>query len=226
MQIAALTAAAAMLLGATAAHAEWNTYPFGGPLSQNSAGQGYYSVGPFGATFSSLEEAMQSSLVQNGDVLMVASGDYLGETSITKAVTIEIGSSPGIIVVAGSMLVSPGATINFELFGTDPSQYDQLLVAGALALFGEVKVSLGGGFTPTLGDSFKIADAYGILFTDNTTFYNLPALADGLSWQVSIVQGTTWNGADGEQLYLTVVPGPATVALLGVAGLLRHRRRR
>lgn len=215
MRFATIVGLAALVGTSATARAEYHIF----------GGASYYTVGPTYATFQSLDEAMLSPIVNDGDVLMIQSASYLGSASITKAVTLELGSSPGIIEVAGSMLVNPGATVNFEIFGTDPSEYDQLLVAGALALYGEVKVSLGGSFVPSLGDSFKIADAYGILFTEGTIF-TLPSLASGLSWQVSILPGTTWNGASGEQLYLTVVPAPGVLALLGVAGLRGRGRRR
>lgn len=215
MRFATIVGLAALVGTAATASAEYHIF----------GGANYFSVGPTYATFQSLDEAMASSMVFDGDVLMVQSAAYLGSASITKAVTIELGSSPGIIEVAGSMFVNDGATINFELFGTDPSQYDQLRVAGALALYGEVKVSLGDSFAPSLGDSFKVADAYGILFT-STTVFTLPGLADGLSWQVSILPGTTWNGASGEQLYLTVVPAPGVLGILGLAGLRGRGRRR
>jgi hypothetical protein len=70
-----------------------------------------------------------------------------------------------------------------ELGGITPgSQYDQLLVSGALSLGGALDVTLINGFTPSAGQAFNILDWGSLAGTFSSI--TLPTLA-GLSWNTS-----------------------------------------
>jgi hypothetical protein len=93
-----------------------------------------------------------------------------------------------------------GPTLMIELAGTTPGTgYDQLRVAGPLALGGTLAVSLIEGFTPVAGSSFDILD-WGTLSGTFSTLA-LPTLS-GLAWNTS-------------QLYTTGVLSLAAAGLRG-----------
>lgn len=74
------------------------------------------------------------------------------------------GNSPAAITLDNNVAFGPGTRLEIELGGVTPgSQYDQLLVAGELALGGTLDVDLvnlgAGVFQPPLGSVFEIAMA-------------------------------------------------------------------
>ncbi|MEX2093483.1 MAG: dockerin type I domain-containing protein [Pirellulales bacterium] len=95
------------------------------------------------------------------------------------------GFSPGTMAFGGDVSFGPLSTLDVELAGTAPgTQYDRVTVAESAAVDGILKVSLLGGFKPTIGNSFQIVTAGGGLagtFADE----ELPALAGGASWSVN-----------------------------------------
>jgi hypothetical protein len=108
------------------------------------------------------------------------------------------GLSPGALSVTGDYTQVANGVLEIELAGTTADdQFDQLLVNGAVALDGTLDVSLIDGFGPTLGMSFDILDFVSLTGTFDTLM--LPALSDGLAWDIS-------------QLYVT---GVLSVGLLG-----------
>ena len=85
-------------------------------------------------------------------------GTISGAVTINAGGTLSPGNSPGQLHVGALTLASNSTTV-IELAGTTPgSGYDQVLVAGALTLGGNLSVSLVNGFTPSLGQKFFILD--------------------------------------------------------------------
>ena len=133
----------------------------------------------------------------------------------------------------GGMNVQASAQMLFEIAGTSTSlapttgvvDYDTVLADGNVTYLGTLSVALLSGFTPALGNSFQlIATTTGKTVTWNGTL-DAPTLAGGLTWQVSVAP-STMAGFGGQSLYLTVVPTPGALALLGTAGIIGARRRR
>jgi MYXO-CTERM domain-containing protein len=113
-------------------------------------------------------------------------------------------------------------TMQFDLAGTDAGRtYDQLAVLDHLFLNTGLEVRIA-GFGPTPGDQFTIIDNR---FSGPVggTFYNLPEgstlLAAGTPMRISYL------GGDGNDVVLTVVPEPAGLGVITLAGLLLGRRR-
>jgi hypothetical protein len=161
------------------------------------------------------------------------SGRYDAGTTISNRASLTWGNSPGVIDLLGGMNVQASAQMLFEIAGTNNSaapttgvvDYDTVLADGNVTYFGTLSVALLSGFTPALGNSFQlIATTAGKTITWSGTL-DAPTLAAGLSWQVSVAQ-STMAGFGGDSLYLTVVPTPGALALLGTAGIIGARRRR
>ena len=160
------------------------------------------------------------------------SGRYNGFETVANA-DLTWGNSPGVIDLYGGMRVRAAGQMLFEIAGTDNSfapttgvvQWDTVLANGNILYEGRLSVALLSGFTPALGNSFQlIATTAGSTITWNGTL-NAPTLAAGLAWQVSVAPSNL-VGFTGDSLYLTVVPTPGALALLGTAGIIGARRRR
>ena len=129
------------------------------------------------------------------------------------------GGSIGALTVSGDYAQESAGDLLIELDsgGLSP-RHDRLVVTGAMALNGDLRVAPTASFLPAAGDRFDLLD-FGSL-TGAFTNVELPPLAAGLRWDTS-------------QLYTTgavsVVPEPA-VGVLFLAGLgcgaLRRRGRR
>lgn len=103
--------------------------------------------------------------------------------------TLNVGSSPGTLTIAGDLTLGAGSTLNIELGGTTQGvNYDLLQVTGTANLNGTMNVSLFGGFTGTAGDLFDVItfagrtgdfaavnfpSGYTMTATPNATFYQL-----------------------------------------------------
>ena len=143
------------------------------------------------------------------------------------------GNSPGVIEVDGNLKVGANSTMVFELNGTDNSRvlttgrvdYDTVLVDGNMILNGIFNVSLGSTFTPSVGNRFELAATSGSITWSGTLglHLRLPALTAGQSWSTTVESGGLLGG---QSLFITVVPAPGAVALLGAATLVGSGRRR
>jgi hypothetical protein len=95
------------------------------------------------------------------------------------------GFSPA-TVVRGSVVY--GGVLEIEIGDTVPGDFDQInhiLGAGIAELGGVLDVSLIGGFSPALDDSFAIITASGgVNGTFSTLADELPALSSGLEWAI------------------------------------------
>ena len=143
------------------------------------------------------------------------------------------GNSPGVIEVDGNLKVGANSTMVFELTGTNNSRalttgrvdYDTVLVYGNMILNGLFDVSLGSTFTPSVGNRFELAATSGSITWSGMLglHLSLPALTAGQSWSTTVESGGLLGG---QSLFVTVVPAPGAVALLGAATLVGGSRRR
>ena len=196
----------------------------------NNLGATVYSTN----TTAALTEAMNWVNSHSGNYGVHAqSGRYDAGTNIASNASLTWGSSPGVIDLMGGMNVQASAQMLFEIAGTSNSlapttgvvDYDTVLADGNVTYLGTLSVALLSGFTPALGNSFQlIATTTGKTVTWNGTL-DAPTLTGGLAWQVSVAP-STMPTFGGQSLYLTVVPTPGALALLGTAGIIGARRRR
>jgi len=131
----------------------------------------------------------------NGGTLNVATGStavFFGEMAGAGSVgggdvqalgDLAPGSSPGVMSFSGGLSLGGTTTLQIELAGTEPGEFDVVNVAGAATLAGTLDVSLIDDFSPELGDAFEIFSAAGGLNSAFSTV-NLPALDNALSWNL------------------------------------------
>ena len=179
----------------------------------------------------------------SGSAVTVNAGATLGGAGATGPLTVNAGatlapgSSPGILST-GTVSLASTATLSIELGGTTViagTDYDQLNVTGGVSLGGStLSVSILGGFTPQLNDTFLIilndgADAIGGGFA---------GISDGDTVNFggyAFTFDSTYNGNGDANLndvaLISQVPEPSSfVSLLAglgsLVGLQRFRRRR
>ncbi len=114
----------------------------------------------------------------------------------------------GAFLVTGNLSFNSPTVLELTLDGASLGQYDRLEISGALALNGTLEVALGNGFNPAAGEVFQVL-TFGSATGDFASL-DLPALVDGLSWQVS---------RDAGAYTLGVVPEPTTVSLVTLFGV-------
>jgi Secretion system C-terminal sorting domain len=98
------------------------------------------------------------------------------------------GNSPGKFTITGNYTATNTAVHNIEiaaanLFDTITVEQDVAFTSGTAVINGALNVSLLNGYTPTVGDSYKII-SYSA-GTGNFSAVNFPALPPGMVWAVS-----------------------------------------
>ncbi len=115
------------------------------------------------------------------------------------------GAATGRLTIEGNYLQKIAGDLEIDLAGPQPAtQYDQLFITGQAALDGgRLRVALAGGFTPVVGDSFKVLDWGSRTGAFYSSSLNLPSLPSGRSWDT---RKLNTNGV------LSVTPTPTTIA--------------
>jgi hypothetical protein len=107
------------------------------------------------STSGTLAVKFKSTVFVQGGTL---SGTGIIDGSLMNSGIVHAGGSPGqLTIINGSFTNAANGVLAVELDGTNPAQYSQLSNSGNDAYFGGIlRVTLAGGFTPSLGDTFKI----------------------------------------------------------------------
>jgi hypothetical protein len=92
------------------------------------------------------------------------------------------GFSPGTMAFGGNASLGPQSVLEIEISGTEPgTEYDRIVVDGALELGGALRASFIYGFVPQAGDAFDVWDAAPV--SGGFSSVSLPVLPAGLFWQ-------------------------------------------
>lgn len=174
----------------------------------------------------------------SGAVALVNTDGVLGGTGSVAGLSILGDLAPGLfgfgnpgrLVAEGAVSFSPGSSYIVDLSGVVPvTAHDQLQVgaAGGLTITGgELTPIL--GYAPSLGDTFVVVNNTAASPITGT-FANLPdggVLPAQFGIETFEIQAD-YQGGDGNDLVLSVVPEPGSLVLMfGGLGLLGVRRRR
>lgn len=145
-------------------------------------------------------------------------GNLLGDVLVDGG-SVNPGSSPGTLSVAGNYHQLPGSVLSLEVGGPTPGiEYDQLLATGNLRIEGPVQITFLDAFEPHVGDRFDLLQGGSLALTGPVTFHNVPP---GLEMQ-SILDSTSYS------LVVTAVPEPVGLLLgtIGFAAFCLGSRRR
>jgi hypothetical protein len=122
--------------------------------------------------------------IQGG--LFDGSGSVNGNIAVSGTGQFNPGTSPGEISITNNHTytqTNPGV-LNVDVNGTTAGfDYDRILISGAATLGGELKVTLGGGFTPALNDSFTILEHASRTGTFNKLTF--PSPGAGRGWDIA-----------------------------------------
>ncbi len=122
---------------------------------------------------------VESNATISADILNGGIVDPGGDLSITK----------GALQLDGSYTQTAAGKLKVDLSGTVPAtNYDQLLVSGAVSLNGTLQVRLSNSFVPSVGDAFNIIDGASLSGTFNTL--QLDTLPSGISWNTTQLYST------------------------------------
>ena len=143
-------------------------------------------------------------------------GSFAGGGEYVFLGTFAPGNSPATVNFTGDLTFGPDSVLEVEIFGTDLSEFDRLLVDGDVTVNGsDLQVVLGNDFVPSLGDEFE--------------FLTFDSLTGGFDFDGFVAP----NGVSLElrstptSLRLVAVPEPAGLMLTaGLGGLALLRRRR
>jgi len=122
---------------------------------------------------------------------------------------ITIGNSAGVITLE-DVLVAATTTFEFGIEGTDPSEFDRLILTGDVTLAGTAVLGVAQGVSISVGSTFALVDFSGANLTGWFDDVETPS-----GWSLDPFSGV-----------LTVVPEPGTGALLAVGLVVLGARRR
>ncbi len=146
----------------------------GGKLSTPLLSKGANST--FNFTGGTLQaDVVDFNLTNNGGTIAP------GHTSASS-----VQASPGVTHIIGDLVLDSGV-LEIEIGGTQPTQYDRLLVDGTADLGGTLRVKLidlgDGVFAPQAGNSFSVLVAFQGA-GDYFDAFDLPVLPPGLAWRI------------------------------------------
>jgi hypothetical protein len=169
-----------------------------GPVT--TAGAQSYS-NPNGTTLVTGDLAATDSPVTFTDAVILHAGLTLSAGSGSVSFAGGVVVSPGVLMVAGGVVLSDSATFSVTLNGTDPDGYSQVTASGPVNLGGST-LNLTLGFTPDLDDAFTLLSSDGGPILG--TFAGLDEGAvfehDGLLFRI-----TYQGGPEGHSVVLTRV---------------------
>ncbi len=137
--------------------------------------------------------------------------------NIVNEGTLSPGNSPGLLNLIGN-LVNTGS-LEFEVTGIDPSEFDRLWISGNFDAGGTLKLLLA-GYTPVVGDEFDLMDWGTLNYQGMSIDLSAALLATGLRWDTTDFSSTG-------TLRVSAIPEPCNLVwLIAVLyGFTVHRQR-
>ncbi len=124
------------------------------------------------------------TIANNGNGFLVLDDVNTGTVSLRNAGPLELGdisADPDIITVHAFTQTAAG-TLFIDLRGTASANYDRIQNNAGASIDGALRVFLGGGFSPSLGDSFAVVS--GGTRTGQFANATLPALGPNRVWEI------------------------------------------
>jgi T5SS/PEP-CTERM-associated repeat protein len=138
--------------GSAQASVSGGSWTVGGAMSVGTVNSGSGSL----TVLSGGQVAVGNNLVVNPTGTLTVQGGLISGNVVNNGGTITPGDATGVMNVQGDFLQATG-TLLMEIDGTDPSQFDQLLVSGKAEFDGgTIEILFGQGFTPANGDNFQL----------------------------------------------------------------------
>src|SRR5262249_36111840 len=106
-----------------------------------------------------LDGSVEGGLTVGAGVTLTGNFTVTGDVIIDGV--LNPGHSPGVVTINGNFVQDPTGVLEIQIGGTDPSQYDRLIVNGTMTLGGTLNVTFLNGFVPTVGETFQFLVADG-----------------------------------------------------------------
>ena len=183
---------------------------------------------------------ISSNLVVNGVIngsqgFSYSTGTLSGagtiNANLTNSGTISPGFSPATLTINGSLSLLSSSNIVMEIGGVQNTQFDRLVISGALALGGTLQLSLISDFIPTGDQTFTLATSNSAItgvFTNVASGSQL-ATTQGPSLYVYYGDGSPFGANNLVLSNAQIIPEPGSVFLflsgLALSIAIRSRKR-
>ncbi|OPZ27464.1 MAG: hypothetical protein BWZ02_01639 [Lentisphaerae bacterium ADurb.BinA184] len=160
-------------------------------------------------------DLMGGTLQNQGAGRLIGNGTVTG--NVTSAATTAPGASAGILTVTGNFTQTADGTLEIEIGGpVAGTGFDRLVVSGTASLDGDVWVEALNDYKPLYLQTFDVVTATSVVLSDGTLDLVGPL---GGRFSYEVVDGTTLR-------LISLIPEPASLGLLMLAGALALPRRR
>lgn len=122
-------------------------------------------------------ETWTGTIAGNGSI----GGDVVVDGELTPGAD-SVGSI-GTLTVGGGLTVNAPGIATFEI--ASPSSADRINVSGPVAIDGSIRVTLLGGFTPAIGNTFTLVAAGSPITLGQSASFDLPDLGPDRRWDTS-----------------------------------------
>ncbi|MFN9285935.1 MAG: hypothetical protein ACK5YX_19725, partial [Planctomyces sp.] len=114
---------------------------------------------------------LQGSLTGGGNLDITGTATFTGNGTFTGPVTVSGTVAPGITtgtLNTGPVTFNASSTLQLQIDGSSPGQFDALNSSGTVTLDGTLAISLASGYTPAAGQTFTVISATAITGSFNS----------------------------------------------------------